>query len=310
MLITESLFSIIDNLLQGLPVDKQEAGVLHDGIEAREEEGRIRAALENDPVRLKEALRKLELANHVPLLIEAFGAVTDASWNTHCLPSIQFDAEVMKRIDCKCRSLGVSTNAFLVAVLNTALVEVVREAGLKRSNYLISSIHPVDSRRLMGTTLKPALGYHGMPIMQTTATPHNVKHHFWSYVKDLNTELNGKLKTNYMCELRVLQAMLRPEGYDPEEQYAQPLPLSQDYSLSNVYQPFVPPRGIGTLVHITSLSIQATIHKMAYPVIFGFYEVHGKVFLEMNYSAATISKVATKLFDRSVVILHEISRAL
>ncbi|KAK8390035.1 hypothetical protein O3P69_012923 [Scylla paramamosain] len=311
MLLVESLLTILDHLLQGLCVDRQQVGVLRDGIEAREEEHRIKTALENDPVRLKAALRELELANHVPLLVEAFGAVSEGSPSSHVLPSVQFDADVIKGIDHKCRSLGVSSNAFMTAVLNTALVEVVREAGLRRSSYLISSIHPVDSRRLMGKTSKPVLGYHGMPVTQTTATPHNVKDHFWGYLKHLNTELRRKLKGNHMCEERILHVMLRPGSNNLETRYAKPLPLSYDYMFSNVYSPFSSPTGIGTLVHITSLCIHVAIHKQAYPVLFGFFSVRDKPFLEIIHSTATISKkVAHRLLNRTVVVLHDISRAL
>ncbi|XP_063851860.1 uncharacterized protein LOC135095089 isoform X1 [Scylla paramamosain] len=311
MLLTESLFRILDHLLQGLHVDGQQIGILRDGIEAREEEHRIKTALENDPVRLKAALRELELTNHVPLLVEAFGAVSETSPRTNLLPPIQFDAEVMKSIDHKCRSFGVSTNAFMTAVFNTALVEVVREAGLKRSNYLISSIHPVDSRRLMGKTSKPVLGYHTQRMVQSTVTPHDVKGRFWGYLKDLNAELRGKLKRNYMCEQRVLHAMLRSEGYNQEMQYAHPLPLSHDYMLSNIHSPFAFPGGTGTLAHITSMSMYVKIHKEIFPLGLGFFDVRGKTFLELTHSTATISKkVAHRLHDKIVVVLHDISRAM
>lgn len=134
MLVTDILFNTTDKLLQGLPVDCQPVGELHDGFEIREEEDKARTALENDPARLKAALQEFENCHHVPLLIEAFGSSqVEDPWTTVFDPCF-IDNDVMARIVHRCRSLGITINSFMTAVSNATLVETVRDAGLKRSN--------------------------------------------------------------------------------------------------------------------------------------------------------------------------------
>lgn len=309
MLLTEVLLGILDSLLQGLPVDGREVGELHDGSEARDEERRIKAALENDPTRLEAALQELDSAKHVPLLIEAFGSAKEARPQTRELPLYFLDKEVMRGIVHRCHVLGVSTNACMTAILNAALVEVVREAGLKRSNYLISSVHPVDSRRLMAKSTAHYLGYHAIALTQTTTTPHNVKTHFWHYVKTLDTQLTKKLKGNYMCEERVLTAMMQSRSQNHQLQYGLPMPLCHDYLFSNVFSPFASPGGIGKVVQTTSFSIHISLHKESFPIGFGLLSVRGEPTLLMNHSAAAISSgVARRLLDKVVAVLHDVDK--
>ena len=247
------------------------------------------------------------MAQHVPLLIEAFGTPSDGKAFTSAFPPALIDKEIMRKIAEKCRSRGVTINA----VLNTALVKVVRDAGLKRSNYLISSRHPVDSRRQMRKGTQPFLGHDGIPFSQATATLHNVKNNFWGYVKNLDTELRDKLKRNTMCEERVLNAMLRPEGYTHKAYYSQPVPPCYDYIFTNLYSPHASIQGIRKFVQITSILNHSNIHKAYYPLGLGLSSFCGQVPLVRLYSTARISKeVAGRYFDKTLADLHDISRPL
>ncbi|KAK8397883.1 hypothetical protein O3P69_004584 [Scylla paramamosain] len=212
MLVMELLHNIIDRLLQGLPVDRRPVGELHDSVEAREIEDQIRTVLQNDPTRLAAAQREHEKSKHLPLLVEAYGSPREAEEPfTYYFPSVLLENDAVNRIIHKCRSLGVTLNSFFTAVNNTAMVELARDGGLKRNNYSITSIHPVNCRRLMKKSSIPYLGFHALPLCLNMVTPHNVKDHFWEYTKHLDTEFRKKIKENWMIEERVVASMLRPE---------------------------------------------------------------------------------------------------
>lgn len=311
MLVTNLFFSIIDHLLQGIPVDRQQVGELRDGIETREEENRIKAAFENDPASLKAALQEYEMGKHLPLLIEAFGSPSEANPSTHVFPPVLLEKDVMSKIVHKCRSKGVTVNSYMIAIGNTAVVEMVRDAGLKRSSYSITSIHPVSTRRLMARNSKPCLGLHIIAPTVTIATPHNVKNHFWEYTKSLDTEFRNKLKRNEMCKQRVLNAMMRPEGYTHEAYYAQPMHLCYDYMFTNLYSPETNIQGIGKFVQITSIKLKTLVHKKSCPLMHGLFGFRGQAFMNVAHSTVPHSKeVISKWYDKNVAVLHDISSAM
>ena len=312
MLITELLLSIIDHLLQGLPVDRKQVGVLRDGIEARKAENIIKTAFENDPVRLKAVLREYELGKHIPLLIEAFGSPNGAvNPSTNVLPVVLLDKEVINRIHHKCRSLGITLNSFMTAVGNTALVEVVHDAGLKRNNYCISTIHPVNIRRLMERSSMPYLGFHGILMSLTISTPQNVKDHFWEYAKNLDTEFRMKINKNWMCEERVLNKMLRREGYTHETHYARQLPLCRDYFFSNLYSPESSTQGIGKFVQITSIMNHTCFDKTPYMFGHGLFGFRGQPRFQMGHSTVAVSKeVAHSCLEKNLSVVYDIFNAL
>lgn len=312
MTAAKTLVSVIDNLLQGLPVDRQAVGELRDGIEAREEENRMRAAFENDPARLKAALQEYEKGKHVPLLIEAFGTPSEVAnpW-TVTFDSYLIDNDVMSRLAHKGRSMGVTINAFMTAITNTALVETVRDAGLTRSNYSITGFIPVSFRRLMPRSSKPYLGNHGISMALNMDAPHNVKKNFWEYAKNLDTELRQQIKRNWVSEYRVLGAMTRPEGCTHEEYYSRPLPLCYDYMFSNLYSPGNYIEGNGKMVQVTRFEFRTVIHNHSFPLFLSFYGLRGQANLLMAYSTGShTEEVVRRYFEKYLALLHDLSNAL
>ncbi|KAG0710389.1 hypothetical protein GWK47_022907 [Chionoecetes opilio] len=310
MLVAELLPCIIDHLLQGLPVDRQQVGELRDGVEARQEEKNIKAAFENDETRLKTALREYEMGKHVPLLIEAFGSPSEVQPSTFVFPALLLDKDVMSRITHKCRCLGITINAFMTAIINTSMVEVVRDSGLKRNNYVITSIHPVDCRRLMGKSLKLYLGYHGLQMTLTMATPHDVKNIFWKYAKTLDSEFRKKLKCNWFCVERVLNVMSRPKGYTHEAYHSQPIPVCYDYMFSNLYSSENLTQGVGKFVQVTSVQNKTVIHKECFPSAYGIFGFRGKVRMEAAHSTVVVHKeVSLRCFEKCLTVIHDVSNA-
>lgn len=307
--IQDVLFRILDNLLEGSPVDTKPIGELRDGVEVREEENRIREDLENDPHRLTEALRKYSMSKHLPILMEAYGVPDEANPSTKYLPPVLLDNQMMKKIAAKTRSIGVTLNSCFTAVLNVSMMEVAREAGLERDTYNISSRLPVDSRRLMKNCKSLPLGFHSMPILQCTSTPHDAKKNFWQYVKHLDTEMREKLKGNYMCEQRVLEAILRREGFMPEA--TQHLP-DCDYLFSNLYSPKVSEqKDVGKNIQITEGGNYMTTHSERIAVPQGVFVTRGQARLQIGYSTSAINgKVAKRCLEKNVAMFHDVSKTI
>ncbi|KAG0713204.1 hypothetical protein GWK47_016713 [Chionoecetes opilio] len=250
------------------------------------------------------------MGKHVPLLIEAFGSPSEVQPNTFVFPPFLLDKDVMSLITHKCRSLGITINACMTAIINTSMVEVARDAGLKRNNYVITSVHPVDSRRLIGKSSKPYLGYHGIPMTLTMATPHDVKKHFWEYAKTLDTKFRTKLRNNWICEERVLNEISRPEGYTHEAHYSRPIPVCYDYVFSNLYSPGNYTQGVGRLIQISSIRNKTVFHKASYPSVYGLFGFRGQVRMEAAHSTAAVHKEPSlRCFEKCLTVIHDVSNA-
>ncbi|XP_063884511.1 uncharacterized protein LOC135113247 [Scylla paramamosain] len=311
MMVTQLLIDILDSLLQGLPVSSQPVGELCEGFEVVEEEARIRAALLQDPERLVAALRQHVESKRLPLLMEAFGLPKAEDWTTKNLPPVVLDNQRMEKFAAKCRSVGATINAGFTALINTALVELVQEAGLDKDVYHLSSSHPVDTRRLMKNTQNIPLGYHAIPMTQCTATPRNVKEHFWQYVKTVDVKLRDKIKRNYSCEQRVLDAMLRPQDYTHEAHSVLRQLPSGEYLFSNLYSPRTSYAGAGKCVQLTAAANYMTIHNEKYSLGVGLFSFRGQARLQLAYSTAAVSEeVAYKCLEKKLALFNELTDEL
>ncbi|XP_050732345.1 uncharacterized protein LOC127006437 [Eriocheir sinensis] len=123
-LISELLSQIIDSLLEGSPVDTRPVGELRDGVEAREEENKIREELERDPERLMSAIRKHLASKHLPLLMEAYGVPNEANPTTTYLEPVLLDKQTVEKITAKARATGTTLNACFTAALNVSMMEL------------------------------------------------------------------------------------------------------------------------------------------------------------------------------------------
>ncbi|XP_063884512.1 uncharacterized protein LOC135113248 [Scylla paramamosain] len=311
MMVTQLLIDILDSLLQGLPVSSQQVGELHEGFEVREEEARIRAALLQDPERLVAAFRQHVGSKHLPLLMEAFGLPKAEDWTTKNLPPVVLNNQCMEKFAAKCRSMGATINAGFTALINTALVDLAQEAGLNKDVYHLSSSHPVDTRRLMKNCKSFILGYHAIPMTQSTATPRDVKEHFWQYVKKLDAELRDKIKRNYNCEERVLGAMLRPQDYTHEAHSVLRQLPSCDYLFSNLYSPRTSYAGAGKCVQLTAAANYMTIHNERCSLGVGLFSFRGQARLQLAYSTAAINgEVAYKCQEKILILFNDLTREL
>lgn len=309
LLMTEVLFRIIDSLLEGTPVNSSPIGELRDGVEARKEENRIRAELESDPRRLLAALKKHSMNKHLPLLLEAFGLKNVQNPETQYFPTEVIDIQVLDKITKKCQSIGASLNSGLTALFNMVMVELALEEGIKRDIYYISSQHPVDSRRLIKDSKNIVLGFHAIPFTQCTPTPHDVKKHFWKYVQYLDSELRDKLKRNYMCEERVLEAFLRPEGHSYEANYAARRIPDTDHNFSNMYNPNTPHQGIGKNVQITMAGNYMSFQNEKYQFGQALAAFRGQARLQPCYSTASYTREELQKFhEKNIALLHEVAR--
>ena len=207
-IILQTFFTILDNLLDRAQIDDMQVGELRDRWEIRAAEAKMRETLEKDPQRLKVLLEERnKLKNRVSLITEAFGEPQEPSPTTHLLDSQVLDDKLLQIFNAKCRAHNVTFNSGFSAVVNVALVEMVREAGVVRDSYMVFTRNPVNTRRFMSDRNSIVLGYHIMQMTHIMMTPWNTKNNFWKYVKDFDNKFRGRINKMGLLEDSMMQTV-------------------------------------------------------------------------------------------------------
>ena len=302
-IIMKTFFTILDNLLDGAQSDDKQVGELHDGWEIRAAEDKIRETLEKDPQRLKVLLEeRYKLKNRVSLITEAFGEPQEPSPTTYILDPQVLDDKILQVFNAKCKAHKVTFNSGISAVFNVALVEMVRETGVMRDSYLVSTRHPVDTRRYMSDRKAIVLGYHGMPMTQIMMTPWNTKNSFWKYVIDFDNKFRGRINKMGPLEERVLDTMMQTVTSDHNHK------VISDCLITNIYFPRIKPYGNGKHIQLTDSQSLTNLNKNDYGIGFGVSMFRGQVQIQFALSLEYITtENCLKLSNKMMNVFNDIA---
>ncbi|XP_042890314.1 uncharacterized protein LOC122265205 [Penaeus japonicus] len=229
-LIVQRLVELLNDVLAGRPIDdSRQLGVLVPSTEIDAAKRRIREELERDPARL-EALKEETLAcDSEPILLKAFPRPGGAPSSGHVLRDVS--PALLQKFTAKCKSEGVTFNSGLQAVINTALVEVVTEAGLQQDTFSLSINLATDLRRYMNRNPLEVLGLHVWPTVHRVATPARVRDCFWQYCRAMHGPLSGLTAPLIAFSRRWCEMTQRP--VDLHHFYKNPPPVVRDYGLAS-----------------------------------------------------------------------------
>ncbi|XP_069164071.1 uncharacterized protein [Procambarus clarkii] len=301
---------IIDDMLSGKPIDDSQFGQLADHSQTSEIIQQIKSALENDPERLSSLLKLKKEEPATSVLIEAFGAPEPSQAETIYLENVFLNISDVDKFHAKCQSENISFNAGFTSIINTALVEVVREAGLTRDAYNIRSRVPIDMRRYMkGYSKTFPMGFHNAPMYQNISTPYNVKDHFWMYAKQYDVQFQNNMKNKLFIEGMVIDRMLRPADFSPEKFFAKPQPITIDYLFANMFTPLFRTYGAGKHVQLTDMRNIANIQALDVAFMCMLLKIREEVQFDVRYSSRGLTKnTAQNIIDKTVSVFSEICK--
>lgn len=110
-------------------------------------------------------------------------------------------------------------------MINTALVELVADAGLEKDAYIITSRHPVNQRRYWKGDPITDWGNHMGAMFYTMQTPRHNLSTFWEYASDGD-----------IIQERIVRSKTFPKDYS-HESYGSPPTTIYDYMFSNILMP-------------------------------------------------------------------------
>ncbi|XP_045592289.2 uncharacterized protein [Procambarus clarkii] len=297
------LHKFLDDVMSGKPIDDRKIGHLLDHSQTYETTQRVKENLESNPQKLNSLLNDRKSKEFKPLIMQAFGAPEPSSVRTEYFKGAILNLSLLQNFHKKCHSEGITLNSGLVSVINTALVELVREGGLVQDEYTVTSLHPTDLRRYMTTDVKTLpMGFHVAPMSQTMPTPYNVRDHFWKYAKQFDIEFKKNLENKFVFEELILNGMIKPNDKNL-------LPIKYDYLFTNIYSPKYPNMGVGRHVQLTEMRNIVPIDTSTVGYACGLASLRDKVRYEHWYSTRAMTReIAQRQFEKLLSIFREMAQ--
>lgn len=237
-IIANAAARLLQDVLNSTHIDNSQIGHLIDSKLIMKEEQSVREKLEEDQLQLSKMLREMSMTNQnfKPLLSEAFGKPLVTQPKSKTLQTV-LDQSIMKSFQNKCKAAGISVNCGLSSVVDRAMVELVREAGVQRDLYSITGRHAVSERRYIGSGNPfTELGCYLGPMQHTMIGSHKGRHDFWQYAKLSAQQYREGLKQKLLYKDRILRAMLHLQdgNFSYESYYATQPPFICDYYISSL----------------------------------------------------------------------------
>ncbi|XP_063882808.1 uncharacterized protein LOC135112359 isoform X1 [Scylla paramamosain] len=306
MVVSELFFQTLDSMLDGAQLDDRQIGEFRDRSEVRAAEARIRESLQKDPRRLKALLEeRYKIMTRVPLITEAFGERKESPPDTNTLRPEILDHKLLQVFNAKCKAHKVTFNSGFLGVMNVALMELVREAGVVRDSYVISTRHPVSTRRYMRGVTSMVWGFHSLPMSMDTVMPWDARNNFWKHVVDIDTNFRERIRKMGPVEQLVLDTMLQPMIKDRGNK------TIYDMALTNTYAPTIEAIGNGKHVQISQFHGYSSVNGLEYKMLCGIFGFKNWVQSQLAYSSEYITKeIAAKLFERMITVFNDTAKSL
>ncbi|XP_068205562.1 uncharacterized protein [Palaemon carinicauda] len=230
-----TLLRILEKVIAGGFIDDEEQlGVIAGDEQTNTLKKEIQKHFEKHPGELEDFCQRNLQSEFTSLFQKAFGYPEDPKPTTRYLIS-NLKATTLKKFLEKCKSATVTFNSGFVLAINTALVELAREAGIAEDAISIRSKHTINLRRYWEKQKNFSFGCHIGRMLQTTDTSPYNKDTFWDHAKKLDLQMREKVKTMYALREEVAKEMKNIT--EPTLSRDEPVQVDCDYSISNAFIP-------------------------------------------------------------------------
>lgn len=201
--ILQTLVDLLNDVIAGKSIEDEPIGVFMDNKEIIEMDTAIMRELEKDPKRLSALKQDVLACDITPIILKAFPPPggKPATRVVHR----DVNTETLVRFRAACKANGVSFNSGFEAVINTALVEMMRDAGMPEKSYNISIKLATDLRRYMQRRSFPMLSLLARTSVHRMETPVDARDHFWEYARKLHQTISQHLKSKEVIEQDVVR---------------------------------------------------------------------------------------------------------
>ncbi|CAL4122899.1 unnamed protein product [Meganyctiphanes norvegica] len=268
-------------------------------------------ALESDQIRLKEEKeRMLTVTKKQPILYSAFPKPKGIQSTTKHIVKV-VDTSKVNAFYKSCKLKKINMTAGFEALFNTALVEMVSDAGAAQDGFQINIRQIVNMRRYFKVEKdlnKLHIGNFLGGMQQGTFCRKLARKNFWEHAQGIHNNFHSLLKNNGPF----IELIVRPQvqgPLDPLELAKGPSRDYSDYAFSNVLDltPFAFYEG--KHVQITDIISYNFIHNYLHPMLFQLATYRGLGQLTCSYDTAKVAHdTAHELMDRIINLLDFVTK--
>ena len=237
------------------------------------------------------------------MLFKAFPPPGGAGSTKHIRHSIKH--QTLKGFTANCKKAGVTFNSAFEALIDTALVEMLRDAGINEESHRLSVRYSMNIRRFMKRYELPILGFHVLPIVHRKETKVNVRDHFWEYAQRLHSKLFSYVHSGKALLQSVVREMAMPQ-VSPEELFKGTPPITFDYSITNVGEVSKLLGGEGDHVQLTDRALYPAIQKAEFMMVHVIITFRGCTSYTLSYDASNMTADTAQELSERIVRLFSI----
>lgn len=305
--IFSTFLKLLEAVVLGSPISKEQLGKLVSGEQSMDIEGEVLKNLESRPDEFQRMIDETANTKFTPLLEQAFGTPEEGISPTEYVMT-DIEPRLLQNFQERCRSHGVTVNSGMTSVINTALVELVADAGLERDVYSITSRHPVNLRRYWNGDPVTAMGNHMGAISHTMQIPRHNRNTFWEHAKQFDTEFRRKLNDGDIFREKIVRSKTLPKDYSHDSFYGSPPTSIYDYMFSNILTPGFSDYGIGKTVQLTAAKNISNISNCEYSSMHLLSWFRDRVTYNIMYVSGRVSRSTVQAFmSRIVTVLDRFS---
>ncbi|XP_037799678.1 uncharacterized protein LOC119594694 [Penaeus monodon] len=302
--VTGKLVGLLNDVIAGRPINDEPFGVYLNNEEIVKIDEQIAKDFEKEPEKVEAMKQELLACDTTPILSRAFPPPGGKPATDFVYRDV--DQECLASFTAKCKANGVTFNSGIEAVINTAMIEMAREAGVEGESHYLSINLATDLRRYMKRRPLPILGLHVRPTVHRIETPFDVRDNFWDYTRKLHQRLSILLKSGEALQQNVVREMTMPQVSPVEFHASKPKPL-RDYGLTNVGDLTSVIPGVGEHLQQTDLGMFTCAHSTGFPMLHQLYTFRGHSPYTLSYDTSYIAKeTAVALMDKILMLMHEV----
>lgn len=307
MVIFNTFLKLLEDVVSGAPISKEQLGKFVSGEQTMAIEREVLKNLESRPEDFQRMIDETVNTKFTPLLEQAFGTPEKKSFPAEYIIT-DLEPRLLQNFQDRCQSHGVTLNSGMTSVINTALVELVADAGLERDVYSVTSRHPVNQRRYWKGNPITDLGNHMGAMSQTMQTPCHNRNTFWEYAKQFDSEFQRKLKDGYIFQERIIRSKILPKDYSHESFYSSPPAVVYDYMFSNILMPGIIEYGIGNKVQLTATMYASNIANCEFSSMHALTWFRDRVLYSIMYASGRVSRSTMQAFLSKIeTVLNSLS---
>ncbi|XP_042866050.1 uncharacterized protein LOC122249342 [Penaeus japonicus] len=294
----QAFLDILNAIIDGRQIDDKPLGIFLSGDEIAAKDEAIRQQLLQDPDRFEALKAEVLNANKAPALLKAFPRPSvDKPTTKQIINNI--DKNTHDAFAERCKAAGVSFASGIQAAINTAIVEMVSDAGVDDEYHDISVNLAANLRRFMEQRPLHAQGLHARTMAVVTHTPKNTRERFWEYTADLHRDLGAQIRSGGVLQQEVVRRMVMPK-VDPYEYYVGSPEATRDYGLNSLGNVANVVPGTGKHVQMTDLLQHTAVHKFIYSNFHQICTFRGSCKYIISYATDQLSDETAQLLANKI----------